>query len=80
MMLAAVWGMNRRSLDTAVPWLLFMVMWGFFSHNVLEERHILLAAALVAQIVWSSRTVPVEAPVPIENDLRHPVLLAGAPA
>lgn len=55
----AIWRMNRHSFDTAFPWLMFMVVWGFFSHNVLEERHILLAVALVAQIVWSSRTVPV---------------------
>lgn len=80
MMLAAVWGMNRRSFDTAFSWLMFMFVWGFFSHNVLEERHILLAAALVAQIVWSCRTVPVQAPVPIEPEMQRPALMAGVPA
>lgn len=51
LLLAALWGVNRRSIDYAVPWLLFMIMWGMFSHNVLEERYILLAVGLVAGMV-----------------------------
>ena len=38
-----------------------MIMWGLFSHNVLEERYILLAAALLASMVIAAnrrRTVP----------------------
>lgn len=62
---ATIWGMNKSSFDTAFPWLMFMVVWGFFSHNVLEERHILLAVALVAQVVWSSRTMRVSQTEPI---------------
>lgn len=56
LLLSVLWGVNRRTIDLAAPWLLFVVVWGFFSHNVLEERYILIAVALVASMVASNRT------------------------
>ena len=47
-----------------MPWLIFMLMWGMFSHNVLEERYILLAVALMASMVASNRTVVAESREP----------------
>lgn len=79
LLLVTIWGTNRRSLDTALPWLMFMVMWGFFSHNVLEEWHILLAVALVGQIVWSERRGPVVADAP-EPAAASPMALTNAGA
>ena len=35
-----------------------MIMWGMFSHNVLEERYILLAVALMASMVAANQTAP----------------------
>jgi O-antigen ligase len=69
LILAVVWGVNRTTLDIAGPFALFLMMWGFFSHNVLEERYILLAATLVACQVTSARarrmaTAPDRASVP----------------
>jgi hypothetical protein len=64
LLLSVLWGLNRRSVDKAVPWLIFMLMWGMFSHNVLEERYILLAVALTASMVASNRTVAAEASEP----------------
>jgi O-antigen ligase len=55
LVLAAVWGAPRQLLDITGPWTMFMLMWGFFSHNELEERHILLSAALVSAMVISAR-------------------------
>jgi O-antigen ligase len=50
-----LWGATRRTADVTGPFALFLIMWGFFSHNVLEERYILLAVALVASMVASAR-------------------------
>jgi hypothetical protein len=41
--------------DVAIPFTVFLLMWGFFSHNVLEERFILLSTALMAAMVASGR-------------------------
>jgi O-antigen ligase len=64
LLLSALWGLNRRTVDKAVPWLIFMLMWCMFSHNVLEERYILLAVALMASMVASNRTGAAEASEP----------------
>ena len=48
LILAAVWGADPRRAFSVVPFALFLAFWGFFSHNVLEERYILLVVALVA--------------------------------
>jgi hypothetical protein len=45
----ALWGASRDYLRrTGIPFLCFFLFWGLFSHNILEERHILLVVALVA--------------------------------
>ena len=50
LILAAAWGALAAGTPatTVVPFALFLAFWGFFSHNVLEERYILLAVAFVA--------------------------------
>jgi hypothetical protein len=60
LLLSALWGLNRKTIDIAAPWLIFMLLWGMFSHNVLEERYILLAVALTASMIASNRTVAAE--------------------
>ena len=55
LLLSVLWGLTRKNLDLAIPWLLFIVVWGMFSHNVLEERYILIAIALMSSIVASDR-------------------------
>jgi O-antigen ligase len=62
LLLATLWGANRRTFEVVGPFVLFMAMWGLFSHNVLEERYILFAVALVASLVHGARTRKVEAP------------------
>ena len=62
LLLATLWGQTRKTFEVAVPFVVFMTMWGFFSHNVLEERYILLAVALVASLVASQRVLRAEAP------------------
>jgi ABC-type amino acid transport system permease subunit len=57
----AIWGLQRAQWGIALPFAMFLSMWGFFSHNVLEERYILVAVALVGSIVASHR-VRVEEP------------------
>jgi O-antigen ligase len=64
LLLATVWGANWKTFEVVGPFILFVTMWGFFSHNVLEERHILLPAALVACMVNSARVRRVEAGSP----------------
>jgi O-antigen ligase len=65
LLLAVIWGANRKTIDLTIPYLLFMVIWGFFSHNVLEERYILLASALLASIVMANRTAPARESTPL---------------
>lgn len=58
LILAAVWGADRGTAPVAVPFALFIAFWGLFSHNVLEERYILLAFALVGSMVSGARLAP----------------------
>jgi O-antigen ligase len=44
------WDSKGEAKNIALPYIAFMIIWGFFSHNILEERHILLSAALMASI------------------------------
>jgi len=55
LLLATLWGANRDTAAVTIPFALFIIFWGFFSHNVLEERYILLSFALVAAMVASRR-------------------------
>jgi hypothetical protein len=69
LILAALWGANRKTFDVVGPFVLFLAMWGLFTHNLLEERYILLAVALVGSMVASARPRRVEeaarAPIPL---------------
>ena len=58
LLLSVLWGVNRKTVDFAIPWLLFMLIWGMFSHNVLEERYILIAVALMTSMTNANRTAP----------------------
>lgn len=53
MIVAALWGLRREDVDLALPFAMFLSLWGFFNHNVLEERYILVAVALIGAIVAS---------------------------
>jgi O-antigen ligase len=55
MLLAMVWGARKNDFDLIVPFVMFLTFWGFFSHNVLEERYILVSVALIGSIVASNR-------------------------
>jgi hypothetical protein len=57
-LLSVLWGVNRKTVDYAIPWLLFMLIWGMFSHNVLEERYILIAVALMTSMTNANRAAP----------------------
>lgn len=69
---AALWGLRPPQYDLALPFAMFLSLWGLFSHNVLEERYILVSVALVGAIVAANRQraaepwiEPAPAPVPI---------------
>jgi O-antigen ligase len=80
LLLAALWGVNRRTIDYAAPWLLFMIMWGMFSHNVLEERYVLLAVALIARMIATNQVKrPTELEEPALDVLPARVGLAPVP-
>ena len=45
---AVAWNAKGQAKDVALPFMAFMLIWGFFSHNILEERHILTLVGLMA--------------------------------
>ena len=51
LLLATMWGATRRTLALTIPFAAFIAMWSLFSHNVLEERYILLSIGLTASVV-----------------------------
>jgi len=59
---AIIWGCRRKVFDVAMPYVLFLVLWGFFSHNVLEERFTLLTVALTGSMVLQARRSAEPAP------------------
>jgi O-Antigen ligase len=62
----AAWGAKGEAKDIAIPFICFMLIWGFFSHNVLEERHILISISLMAAIKeMESRKVSTESKINI---------------
>lgn len=76
MIVAALWGLRREQWDLALPFAMFLSLWGLFSHNVLEERYILVSVALVGATVASHRVRTVESPIDV-----HPALMPmGMPA
>ena len=59
---AMMWGCRRTQFDTAAPLSLFILLWGFFNHNVLEERYLLLVVALSGAMIVSDRIAAKESP------------------
>jgi O-antigen ligase len=53
--LSAVWGARHDSRRMAAVIAITLLIWGFFSHNVLDEMHTLLCAALAASVARASR-------------------------
>lgn len=47
---AVAWNSKGQAKDIAISFTIFMLIWGFFSHNILEERHILVSVSLMAAI------------------------------
>lgn len=80
MLLAMAWGCRRKHFDIVAPMVMFILMWGFFSHTVLEERYLLLNVGLVGAMVLSERRaakpIRVAEPAPVPAG----PLFAGAPA
>lgn len=54
MVLASTWGASGQIRDEAILFACFITLWGLVSHNVLEERYILLSFALMASMTATS--------------------------
>lgn len=52
---AVTWKAQGESRDIAWAFSAFILLWGFFSHNILEERYILICFSLMAAMNRSSR-------------------------
>ena len=57
LILATIWRAQGETKKVGIAFAAFVIHWGFFSHNVLEERYILLAFSLVSAMALNS-TVP----------------------
>lgn len=55
LLLAVAWGLAPARAPDAVLAVLFVAFWSFFSHNVLEERYLLLALGFVAAEAAAAR-------------------------
>lgn len=66
MIAAALWGLRKEQLDLALPFAMFLSLWGLFSHNILEERYILVSVALIGAIVASNRVRSLEPSVELQ--------------
>lgn len=78
LLLATIWGCRRTTFDVAVPYVLFVILWGFFSHNVLEERFILATIALTASIVAQERLAARAKPAAAVEPTRRVPTAVGA--
>lgn len=76
MIAAALWGLRKTEYDLALPFAMFLSLWGLFSHNVMEERYILVSIALIGAIVASNRVRRAEPAV----ELHTVTLPMGLPA
>ena len=52
---AVTWHSRGESKDIALAFSVFMLLWGMFSHNVVEERYILMSCSLMAAMNVTSR-------------------------
>ena len=62
---AVLYGANRKTMDVTIPITISLLLYGIFSHTVLDEVHVMLSLGLVASMVASERvrkTHPVPAP------------------
>jgi hypothetical protein len=53
--IASALGARGEAARIAAPFMLFLLFWGLFSHNVVEERYILLAMAIMASLADKGR-------------------------
>jgi hypothetical protein len=53
--IASALGARGEAARIAAPFILFLLFWGLFSHNVVEERYILLAMAIMASLADKGR-------------------------
>jgi hypothetical protein len=53
--IASALGARGEVARVAAPFMLFLLFWGLFSHNVVEERYILLSMALMASLADQGR-------------------------
>ncbi len=55
LVLALVWRVRGTARQTALPFLAFILFWGFFSHNVIQEYYLLISFSLMASMTITSR-------------------------
>ena len=55
LLVAMLYGANRKTMDVTIPLTLFILLYSLFSHTVLDEVHVILAIGLVASMVASER-------------------------
>lgn len=53
--LAVVWGARGKARQTALPFFVFVLFWGFFSHNLVQEYYFLISFALMAAMSIQSK-------------------------
>ena len=49
------WHSRGESKDIALAFSAFILLWGLFSHNIVEERYILMSFSLMAAMNMTSR-------------------------
>ena len=70
LILMTVVGGGRNARLITIPFAFFALLWGFFSHNILEEPYFLVSFAIVAAVVGVCRAAERE---PIEVSAELPV-------
>jgi|WetSurMetagenome_2_1015567.scaffolds.fasta_scaffold00033_6 O-antigen ligase len=53
--LAIVWRASGNARQIAIPFVVFVLFWGFFTHNMLEEYYFLIAFAIMASMTIQSQ-------------------------
>lgn len=80
LVLAAIYRANLKTIELTAPFVLCVLMWGFFSHNTMEERYILLPVALTGAIVAANRYPRTEKQTDMPSSLRTEPMGAMAQA
>lgn len=55
LLLASIWRASGEARQTALPFLAFVTLFGFFSHNIVEEYYFLISFAIMASMSARSR-------------------------